>query len=167
MIDTMTATKTVGAICGSLLIYMLLQWVGESLYHIEGHGEGVAGLIVVDEETEVVQTEEVDFTALLAAADPAKGKKVFAKCKACHKLDDNDNGVGPHLFAIIGRPSGAVADFRYSGPMAELEITWIPDELNDFLANPKGYLPGTKMSFAGLKKPKDRANLISYLEAPE
>ena len=109
--------------------------------------------------------EEVvaDFATVLASADAGKGEKVFGKCKACHKIDGS-NGTGPHLDGVVNRDIGAVDGFGYSEVLTSLEGAWTPEHLNSFLENPKGYAPGTKMSFAGLPKVEDRANLIAYLE---
>lgn len=172
--DTMTATKTVGALCGALLVFMLGGWLAEIIYHQNagGHGDGhgddhakQAYHIETGVEEGAGEEEEIDFGALLAAADAGKGEKVFSKCKACHKLGDGENGTGPHLYGIVGRAVGAVDGFGYSGAMVAVAETWGTDELNGFLESPKGFAPGTKMSFAGLKKPEDRANLIAYLDS--
>jgi cytochrome c len=99
----------------------------------------------------------------MAAADPAKGETVFKKCAACHKLDGND-GVGPHLNGVVGRPVASVEGFSYSDGMVAHGGEWTPEELFAFLASPKQDVPGTKMSFAGLPKEEDRANVIAYLQ---
>jgi len=104
----------------------------------------------------------VDFATILAAADAEKGAKVFSKCKACHKLDGS-NGTGPYLDGVMGRDIGSIDGFGYSAILTELEGNWTPEAMNAFLLDVKGYAPGTKMSFAGLKKETDRANLIAYL----
>lgn len=172
MLDTMTVTKIVGAMCGALLIFLVGQWFSHSIYQVgeAGHGKESHSVIFADleERLEAASDEPapvVDIATLLAAADPAKGKKVFAKCKACHRVEEEVNGVGPHLVAVINREIGKIAGFRYSNPMANLSGVWSIEELSAFILNPKSYLPGTKMSFAGLKKDKDRANLISYLQS--
>lgn len=172
MIDTMIVTKTVGAVCAALLVFLLGEWVATSLYSVgSGYGKDHSkSVIFADLEESVASTQAtdappVDINTLLASADPTKGKKVFAKCKACHKLEEEVNGVGPHLVAILGREVGRINEFRYSNPMAEYGGVWGVENLASFIANPKSYLPGTKMSFAGLKKDKDRANLISYLQS--
>ncbi len=108
--------------------------------------------------------EGPDFATLLAAADPAKGEKVFGKCKACHKLDGAD-GTGPHLNGVVGRAVASVGGFGYSDALTALGGNWDADRLNGFLENPKGYAAGTKMSFAGLPKAEDRANLVAYLQS--
>ena len=165
--DTMTWTKIIGASCGSLLILLLIQWVAEEVYHHSHHTyTEVAYLLEIDEEiTEVEKEEEaIPFIELVTNADLSKGKKVFGKCKACHKLGDGENGTGPHLFNIIGREMAVVSDFKYSSSFKGLEGNWTVDELNLFLTKPSNYIKGTAMNFAGLGKVTDRANLIAYLE---
>lgn len=166
MFDTMTITKAGGAACGALLIFLLGNWAAESIYHVDDDHEGVIEVAFGDAEiTETPSDEpEIEFSVLLASADAGKGERVFAKCKACHKLEDGVNGTGPHLHAILGRPIGAVDGFKYSKQMAALEGVWTAEEMNAFIANPKSWLPGTKMSFAGLKKATDRANVIAYID---
>jgi cytochrome c len=171
MLDTMTATKIVLAFCGSLLVYLLVLWMSEGLFHSGGgHGDEHAQAYVIDTgeadghgDAEV--EEGPDFAELVAAADVGKGEKVFSKCKACHKLEDGANGTGPHLFDVVGRGIGDVDGFGYSDVIGSNDDVWSPENLNGFLENPKGWAPGTKMAFAGLKKPTDRANLIAYLDS--
>lgn len=98
------------------------------------------------------------------AGDPALGKKVFAKCQACHSLEAGKNKVGPTLHGVIGRASGSEADFNYSDAMKNAHLTWDPETLDKYLAKPKDTVPGTKMAFPGLPKEKDRADLIAYLQ---
>ncbi len=170
MFDTMTLTKGVAAVCGSLLVFLFATWAGEALYHTGpaegGNGEEVAQAYTID--TGVVATEEVvdegpDFAVVLASADVTAGEKVFGKCKACHKVDGS-NGTGPHLNGVIGRNHGSVEGFGYSEAMAATKAdVWAPETVNEFLTNPKAYVPGTKMAFAGLAKIEDRANVIAYL----
>ncbi|MEM7237356.1 MAG: cytochrome c family protein [Pseudomonadota bacterium] len=105
--------------------------------------------------------------SIAEAADVKKGAKVFRKCKACHKIEDGKNAVGPHLFGIVGRPVAGVDGYKYSKAMtghADGGTIWDPAELDAYLTNPKKYVKGTKMSFGGLKKDADRANVIAYLE---
>jgi cytochrome c2 len=98
------------------------------------------------------------------AGDPALGKKVFAKCQACHSLEAGKNKVGPTLHGLIGRASASEADFNYSDAMKNAHVTWDPATLDKYLTKPKEMVPGTKMTFPGLPKDKDRADLISYLQ---
>ena len=165
MFDTMTITKAGGAFCGALLVFLLSKWAAESIFHVHSDHEGVIELAALSDAVEADEEESSgeDFALLLASADPDKGERVFAKCKACHKIEDGVNGTGPHLFETIGRDIGSVDGFKYSKAMANLEGLWTEAELNQFIANPKSYLPGTKMSFAGIRKASDRANVIAYI----
>jgi cytochrome c len=171
MLDTMTMTKAVGAVCGSLLVFMLGGWAAESLYHIGGseggHGEEMAQAYVIDTGAEEAPAEGAaegpDFATLLASADVGAGEAVFKKCGSCHKVDGS-NGVGPHLNGIVGRNHAGVEGFSYSeANLALAAEIWTPEAINEFIENPKKYMPGTKMAFAGLPKPQDRANVIAYL----
>lgn len=171
MFDTMTLTKITGAFCGALLIYLLGGWAAETIYHMGGghgaHGEEAKKGYVIEvavADTSGVVEEGPSLEELLATADVSKGAKVFGKCKACHKLDDGANGTGPHLFNIVDRAVSSVDGFAYSGALVAVAETWNAENLDGFLASPKGFAPGTKMGFSGLKKPADRANLIAYLQ---
>ncbi|OSP56751.1 cytochrome c family protein [Pseudoruegeria sp. SK021] len=172
MLDTMTVTKVVAALCGSLLVFLLGGWVGQSLFTIGGgHGDHVQAYLIDtgDENGAETAEEEVDFAALVAAADVEGGARVFGKCAACHKVN-GENATGPHLDGVVGRHIGSVGDFAYSDALADLSAeTWTPEHLSDFLENPKGWAKGTKMSFAGLKKDSDRADVVAYLisESPD
>lgn len=171
MFDTMTVTKAGGALCGALLIFLLGKWAAESLYSTAPahHGEEeVAQAYTIDTGAgggEAAAAEEgPDFATVMAAADAAAGEKTFGKCKACHKID-GANATGPHLNGVVGRAVASVGDFAYSDGMKAHGGDWTPEALNTFLTNPKGVVKGTKMSFAGLPKVEDRANVIAYLSS--
>lgn len=174
MFDTMTLTKITGALCGALLVFLFGSWAAESIYHTgpSGHGDGHAQQAYVievegsdDHGAATADDEGPDLEELMASADLGKGAKVFGKCKACHKVEDGANATGPHLYGIVGRAVDSVAGYSYSGKLVAAADTWSAENLDGFLANPKGFAPGTKMSFSGLKKPADRANLIAYLDS--
>lgn len=101
----------------------------------------------------------------LASADPAKGEAQFKKCASCHSIDKGGAaGIGPNLYGIVGKKHGAAPGFGYSDALkATSDKVWDWQALAAWLANPKQYIPGNKMSFAGIGKPEDRANLIAYL----
>jgi cytochrome c len=102
-----------------------------------------------------------------SAQDAAAGEKVFAKCKACHVIDAPTNRVGPSLHGVIGRTAGAVDGFKYSEAMIQHGkdgLVWNNDTIDQYLADPKGFIPKNKMAFPGLKKPEDRANVIAYID---
>lgn len=101
------------------------------------------------------------------AGDAAKGKRVYNKCKACHVLDKEKNKVGPHLVGVFGRVAGSVEGFRYSKAMAESGIVWDDATLDAYLTKPRAFLKGGRMAFAGLKKEKDRADVIAYMKAAQ
>lgn len=173
MFDTMTMTKTLGALCGAFLILLLGKWGAETLYHVggSGHGDGAQQAYVIevegadDQGDAAAEEEGPSLEELLASADVEKGAKAFSKCKACHKLEDGANATGPHLFGVVGRAVGSVDGFGYSGKLVAVAETWSPENLDGFLTSPKTFAPGTKMSFSGFKKASDRANLIAYLQS--
>lgn len=99
----------------------------------------------------------------LADGDPARGERVFNRCKSCHELTRERNRNGPHLIGLFGRVSGAVDGFRYSEPMKEAAIVWDDETLDGYLENPRSYMPGTRMTFAGLRNDQDRQDVIAYL----
>lgn len=101
---------------------------------------------------------------VLAAGDAAAGKKVYRKCQACHVVDKEQNRVGPHLVGIFGRTAGAVEGFRYSKAMSESGIVWNEETIAAYLRDPKGYIKGNRMAFAGLKKDEDVANVIAFMK---
>jgi cytochrome c len=103
-----------------------------------------------------------------ADGDAAKGEKVFVKCKTCHDVEKGVNKVGPTLKGIVGRKAASVADYKYSEAMmakAAEGIVWDEATLTAYLPDPKAFVPKTKMAFAGLKKPEEIADLISFLKA--
>jgi cytochrome c len=100
-----------------------------------------------------------------AAGDAGRGKTVFARCAACHDLNTGAVRMGPSLKGIMGRKAGSVANFGYSGAMKSKGVTWAPDTLDAFLAAPMKYVPGTRMAFAGISNPQERADVIAYLKA--
>ena len=101
-----------------------------------------------------------------ASADPAKGADVFKKCQACHTVEQGQaNGLGPNLYATMGKAHGHVPGFAYSEALKGVPGVWDWNAMSEWLANPKKYAPGTKMTFAGLSKPEDRANLMVYLNS--
>jgi cytochrome c len=101
---------------------------------------------------------------LFAKADPVAGEAIAKKCAACHTFDKGGPArVGPNLYNVVGRPRGSAEGFAYSDAIKKLGGTWTPQEIAAFIFNPKDYAAGTKMGFAGLPKPEDRANVIAYL----
>ena len=171
MFDTMTFVKAGGGVCGVLLIFLFGNWAAESIY---GFGESggaeatqaytvaLAGAAATGTATTTGAADPA-YATVSAAADAVAGEKTFGKCKACHKIDGT-NGTGPHLNGVVGRPRATVADFKYSEAMLSKKgDPWTPELIYTFLLSPKAYVPGTKMTFPGLPKPEDRANVIAFL----
>lgn len=169
MLDTMTMTKIVGAFCGAFLIFLLGNFFAEFIYHeAESHGgeHSQAYTIAVESgESEGGEAEaEVPFEEVFAAADPAAGEGLFRQCQACHSIEPGKNGTGPTLYGVVGREVDAVDGYSYSGALEQVADVWTPEHLNGFIANPKAYAPGTKMTYKGLAGAEDRANLIAWLD---
>lgn len=153
------------------------QWSGEPcMENCKDEVKVTMRAMVLDvtpqEETSAPAQDAVAEEAVEAAFDvelAAEGEKVFRKCKACHQVGDGaKNRVGPTLNGIVGHAAGAVDGFKYSKPLQEVAddgLVWTDDELKAFLAKPKEYLKGTKMSFAGLRKEEDQAAVIEYLKS--
>ncbi len=102
--------------------------------------------------------------AALADGDPAKGEKVFLKCKTCHALEAGTNKIGPSLAGLFGRKAGSVESFKYSDAMKNSGIVWDEKTLDEYVAKPAAKVPGTKMTFAGISKDDEREDLIAYLK---
>lgn len=100
------------------------------------------------------------------AGDAEHGRKVFNRCKICHTIEAGQpNRTGPNLHGVVGRKIGSVKGFRYSKAMKKADFVWDEERLDAYLANPRKYLPKNRMSFPGLKKAKDRADVIAYLKS--
>ena len=133
-----------------------------SAYKVEGIDQIASDKETSSKSAKVV--EVVDIKALLAMGDLAHGEKVFKKCSACHMIAaDGKNKIGPNLWSVIGRTAGAVDNYNYSKAMKAYAKVWSFEEMNSYLIKPQAYIKGTKMAFAGLRKEKDRASVIKYL----
>ncbi len=99
-----------------------------------------------------------------SAADAAKGKKVYNKCKACHALKAGKNKVGPTLHGLFGRKAATVPNFKYSKAMKASGVTWDEESLRAYLKKPRKFIKGTRMAFAGIKKKKQMDDLVAYLK---
>lgn len=167
MFDTMTITKAGGAICAALLVFLLGGWAAESLYDIENHSEDhVSGYRVALPDADAPEAEpepEIPFEEVFASASAADGERLWRQCSACHALNAGQNGVGPYLAGIVGRPKHTAEGYDYSDALLALEGDWTPENISNFIANPRAYAPGTSMSYGGMDDIEDRANLIAYL----
>lgn len=168
MFDTMTLTKVVSALCGALLVFLVFGRTSEAIYGGHGHyGEQAYAIDTGAEEEAAIETAEaepaVPFADLYAAADAGAGERLWRQCAACHKLDGTD-GVGPHLNGVVDRAKASVAGFAYSdAALSQSGDVWSPENLQAFLESPRNYMPGTKMTYNGMRDIEDRANLIAYL----
>ena len=168
--DSFELNKIIGAI---LLVALLVIGIGKvsNLVFKVNKPEKSNYKVELDVETaetkgdeEPVQREIVDIAALLSTGDLAHGEKVFKKCSACHSIKSGGgNKIGPALYNVVGRKVGVLDDYKYSTALAEYDKNWSFEELNGFLLKPKDWIKGTKMAYAGLRKDKDRASVILYL----
>ena len=129
----------------------------------ETMGYPIEGVVLEGEEGAAA---EQPIAVYLASADAAKGEQVFKKCAACHNADQGGaNALGPNLYAIMGAAHAAKPGFAYSDALKSKPGNWDWQAMSDWLKSPKAYAPGTKMTFAGLSKPEDRANLMVWLNS--
>ncbi len=168
MFDTMTITKSAGALFAALLVFLLGKWAAEGVYNVENDGEDyVSGYRVVvpdGSDTAAVEAEpEVPFEDVYASASAGDGERLWRQCSACHALNAGQNGVGPYLSGVVGRDIAAADGFAYSDALAGLDGDWEPETISNFITNPRAYAPGTAMSYGGMADIEDRANLIAYL----
>ena len=96
--------------------------------------------------------------------DASRGEKKFEECASCHSVAAGENGVGPSLHGIINRKAASLEDFRYSPAMRNSGLTWTPDTIDTFIADPQKLVPANRMAYAGLTEAADRADLIAYLQ---
>lgn len=162
--------KIFAAILVAGIIAMLAGFIADQLtqpYDLKENAYNIEGVEPAGGGTARVKVEKVaePILAILAEADIARGQKLSKACAACHSFDKGGrNGVGPALWNVVGSKKQNGADFKYSGTLnSQGGDVWTYAELNKFLWKPKKYSPGTKMSYAGLKKPTDRAAMVAWL----
>ena len=132
-----------------------------SAYKVELPDDGAKQ---ISEDNTMKADDKVDISALMALGDIAHGEKVFKKCSACHSIEaGGGNKIGPALYNVVGRKIAGVGDYKYSKALVEYKKNWSFEELNGFLIKPQKWIKGTKMAYAGLRKEKDRASVILYL----
>lgn len=166
--DSFEINKVLGAVLGTLLFVMGSGFLAELLVHSRPAGDRGYALPEPTETasapTGAAPAKEEPLPALLASADPKKGEAAAKKCAACHSFDKSSpNKVGPGLYNIVGHGRGQHAAFNYSSALKGKGGEWTYDELNKFIQNPKGYIPGTIMAFAGVQNPTERADILAYL----
>ena len=167
--DTYDLTRIFGALCASLLLFLGVTYLLEGMYEVHVLDEPAYAVAPLDDGSalgEVVAEAEPHIGVLLQDADPVRGEKLFKRCAACHQADNaTRHGVGPALWGIVGRDIASLEGFAYSSTLEELEGGWTWENMAAFLADPKGWAPGTKMNFAGLRKGKDRASMLLWLNS--
>ena len=140
--------------------------VAGELFHPERPEKGGYPITGVEEEGGAGAAAEQPIEFYLAKADPAKGQQIFNKCAACHNADKGGaNQLGPNLWGVLGEPIGQGKGFAFSPALSSKGGNWDWDNLSQWLSSPKAFAPGTKMTFAGLSNPEDRANVIAFLNA--
>ncbi len=166
--DSFEINKIVAAVLMVALIVIGIGKLSDVIFYVEkpdkpGYSVEVESS-VVSTSTETKDEEKIDIAALLALGDIAHGEKVFKKCAACHSIiKGGKNAIGPALYNVVGRKIGAIEDYKYSKALVAYDKNWTFEELNGFLIKPTKWIKGTKMAYAGLRKEKDRASVIKYL----
>jgi cytochrome c len=168
--DSFEINKIVAAV---LLVALLIIGIGklsDIIFYVEkpkkpGYSVKIDQAVVAStQSTSEVQEEKIDIAGLMAMGDIATGEKVFKKCAACHSIaKGGKNAIGPALYNVVSRKIGSVSDYKYSKALSEYGKEWTFEELNGYLIKPAKWIKGTKMAFAGLRKEKDRASVILYL----
>jgi len=167
--DSFELNKIIAAILMVVLLVIGLGKITDGVFHVKkpknpGYRVEVDGQLAsgTSQTTEIV--EKIDIASVMALGDITNGEKIFKKCAACHSINKGGkNKIGPALYNVVGRVVGGVDDYKYSKALASYGKEWTFEELNGFLTKPSSYLKGTKMSYAGLRKEKDRASVIKYL----
>ena len=168
--DSFEINKIVAAILMVALIVIGIGKLTDIIFYVEK--PETPGYVVEAEQltsasaqqnSETIE-EKIDIAALMALGDIATGEKVFKKCAACHSIvKGGKNNIGPALYNVVGRKVGVISDYKYSKALTDYDKQWTFEELNGYLIKPAKWIKGTKMAFAGLRKEKDRASVIKYL----
>ena len=168
--DSFELNKIIAAVLMVALLIIGIGKISNVIFHVEkpetpGYSIEVEKVNTTDTVASSETTEEkIDIAALISMGDLATGEKVFKKCAACHSIvKGGKNNIGPALYNVVGRQVGAVNDYKYSKALSGYGKEWTFEELNGYLLKPAKWIKGTKMAFAGLRKEKDRASVIKYL----
>ena len=168
--DSFELNKIIAAILMVALLIIGIGKLSNVIFHVEkpktpGYSVEIEQKTTLDTVVSSETTEEkIDIAALISMGDLATGEKVFKKCAACHSIvKGGKNNIGPALYNVVGRQVGAVNDYKYSKALSGYGKEWTFEELNGYLLKPAKWIKGTKMAFAGLRKEKDRASVILYL----
>ena len=166
--DSFEINKILTAVLVVFLVIFGIGKISDIVFHVEKPNTSAykVEFAEVDQTKTSSSVQTVDIAALLALGTVEDGKKVFKKCSACHSIKKGGrNNIGPALYNVLGRNMGALEDYKYSKALIAFGKNWTFDEMNKFLIKPTTYIKGTKMAFAGLRKEKDRASVILYMNA--
>ena len=164
--DSLEINKIIAAIIIVVAIIVGLNKITDNVFHVNKPDKPGYKVEVVAASTssESSAADKIDITAFMAMGNLDHGKKIFKKCAACHSIaQGGGNKIGPALYNVVGRPVGSISDYKYSKSLISYDKEWTFEELNGFLIKPSTWIKGTKMAYAGLKKEKDRASVIIYL----
>jgi cytochrome c len=167
--DSFELNKIIAAILMVVLLVIGLGKIADGVFHVKkpknpGYQIEVESQLTSATSQATEMVEKIDITAVMALGDIASGEKIFKKCAACHSINKGGkNKIGPALYNVVGRAVGGIDNYKYSKTLVSYDKEWTFEELNGFLTKPSSYLKGTKMSYAGLRKEKDRASVIKYL----
>jgi cytochrome c len=158
--------KLAGAIIAAGLAVVVIGFIGDMLVQPKKQETATMRFAAKAPAAPKQAEKAVPLATLLASADATAGKKVSKKCKSCHDLTARKKlGIGPPLWDVIQSGKGGNGKFKYSSAMSGMGGKWSYEDLDAFIASPKGFLKGTKMAFPGIKNAKDRANLIAFLRS--
>ena len=166
--DSFEINKILTAVLVVFLVIFGIGKISDIVFHVEKPNTSAykVEFAEVDQSKASSSVQTVDIAALLALGTVEDGKKVFKKCSACHSIKKGGrNNIGPALYNVLGRNMGTLEDYKYSKALIAFGKDWTFEEMNNFLIKPTSYIKGTKMAFAGLKKEKDRASVILYMNA--
>ena len=167
--DSFEINKIIAAVLMVALLVIGIGKLSDIIFHVEkpktpGYSVEVEAVTTTSTSNSSSETDKIDMTALMTLGDIAHGEKVFKKCAACHSIvKGGKNAIGPALYNVVGGKVGAVEEYKYSKALAAYDKEWTFEELNGFLIKPAKWIKGTKMAYAGLRKEKDRASVIKYL----
>jgi cytochrome c len=164
--SSLELNKIVGAVLLVLLVGQVISILGDSLVRPRTHGPAAVEVAGAPARAPKEAKPIEPVSGLLAAANVDKGKAVFKKCEACHTaVKGGANKIGPNLWGIVGRPVASHEGFGYSSALKKEQGNWDYEKINHFIVAPGKMVPGTKMTFAGLDKVGDRADVIAYLRS--
>ena len=169
--DSFELNKIIAAVLMVALLVIGIGKLSDIIFHVEkpktpGYAVDIEQTVTANTVSSETVEEKIDIAALMAMGDLTVGEKVFKKCAACHSIvKGGKNNIGPALYNVVGRKIGVKNDYKYSKALSGYGKEWTFEELNGYLIKPAKWIKGTKMAFAGLRKEKDRASVILYMNS--